>query len=72
MRNVTLSADENLIEEAREVARKHNTTLNQAFRDWLESYAHSRSAVADFDALMERLSYASPGKRFTRDEMNER
>jgi hypothetical protein len=72
MKNVTLSADEHLIEQAREVARRRRTTLNQAFRDWLESYAHPESAAADFDALMKRLSYVRPGKKFTRDEMNER
>jgi hypothetical protein len=72
MKNITLSADEGLIEDAREVARRQQTTLNQAFRDWLESYAHPKSAAAEFDALMERLSYARAGRRFTRDERNER
>ena len=38
-RNITFSADEALIEAAREAARSENTTLNEQFRLWLESYA---------------------------------
>jgi hypothetical protein len=71
MKKLTFRADEHLIEQACEV-RKQHTTLNLAFRDWLESCAHPRSAVAEFDAVMERLSCVRPGRKFTRDEMNER
>jgi predicted nucleic acid-binding protein len=35
MKNITLSADESLIEAARERARADQTTLNKAFRVWL-------------------------------------
>jgi hypothetical protein len=35
MKNVTLSAEENLIEQARLVARQQHRTLNGAFREWL-------------------------------------
>jgi hypothetical protein len=72
MKNITFSADEHLIEQARNVARASRTTLNQAFRDWLQSYAHPENAVAEFDSLMTRLSYAQGGRKFTREEMNER
>ncbi len=72
MKNVTLSAEDHLIEQAREVARANRTTLNQAFRDWLRSYVHPESAAEEFDALMKRLSYVRAGRKFTRDEMNER
>jgi hypothetical protein len=72
MKNVTLSADESLIEQARAVARSQHKTLNQAFREWLESYARPQSTVDAFDALMKRLSYVNAGRKFTREEMNER
>jgi hypothetical protein len=72
MKNVTLSAEEELIEQARQVARASRTTLNQAFRDWLQTYAHPEHGVAEFDSLMARLSYARGGRKYTRDEMNER
>ncbi len=38
-KNVTLTAEESLIERAREKARRHRTTLNALFRDWLARYA---------------------------------
>lgn len=72
MKNITLSADDRLIEHARRVARERNTNLSQAFREWLESYARPQNAVAEFDAPMERLSYVRLGRKFTRKEMNAR
>jgi hypothetical protein len=71
-RNVTLSADDALIERARERARRERTTLNEVFRAWLARYAGTGGRSAEFDALMQRLSYARAGRRFTRDELNER
>ena len=35
MKNITLSAEGELIQQAREVAVRRKTTLNQLFRDWL-------------------------------------
>jgi hypothetical protein len=35
MKNITLSADENLIEQARLTAKAQRKTLNSAFREWL-------------------------------------
>lgn len=72
MKNVTLSADDALIEQARLTARERHTTLNQAFRDWLVDYTRQSETEASFDALYERLSYVNTGRKFTRDEMNER
>ena len=73
MKNITLSADEKLIEKARDRARKEQTTLNQRFREWLEIYA--RSKVSDrekeLDEIFEQLKFPIGGP-FTRDEMNER
>ncbi len=41
MRNITLSADEHLIEVARNKAQQKKTTLNAEFRKWLASYIHN-------------------------------
>jgi hypothetical protein len=73
LKNITFSADEALIEEAREVARAENTTLNEQFRLWLEEYARQRR-VQKFQAFMAEIKgkYSSGGRKFTRDEMNER
>jgi len=73
MRNITLSAEGELIEQARRTAKAENKTLNQLFREWLERYTRPDSAVERHKALLERLSYVSSGgRKFTRDEMNER
>ncbi len=73
MKNITLSAEDSLIDQARQTARAQHKTLNQAFREWLEQYARSESdRVGEYEALMKRLSYAKAGRKFTRQEMNER
>lgn len=75
MKNITFSADERLIQQARTTARLRNTTLNEEFRRWLEKYTtEGREQLArNFDDLMKRLSYVNTGgRKFTRDEMNER
>ena len=42
MKNITMTADEALIEAARERARSENTTLIEQFRLWLASYARKQ------------------------------
>lgn len=71
-RNITLSADEQLIERARERARQQQTTLNAAFRQWLSRYAGESDARQTYRQLMERLDGVRAGRRFSRDELNER
>ena len=72
MKNITLSADEDLIERARLIAREQRRTLNEAFRDWLAQFAQSAGDAQGFDALMNRLQRVDAGRRFSRDELNER
>ena len=72
MKNITLSAEESLIERARTVAHGQSTTLNGAFRQWLSEYTASAGDVQGFNATMQRLSHVDAGRRFTRDERNER
>lgn len=72
MKNVTLSAEESLIEQARMVARSQRKTLNAAFREWLSQYAAQAGAGAAVDALMRRLHHVRSAGPYTREEMNER
>ena len=72
LKNITLSAEEALIERARQRAEVENTTLNAEFRRWLAQYAERPRNTADFRALMARLDYAHSGRSFTREELNER
>jgi predicted transcriptional regulator len=71
MKNITLSADENLIERARVIAKAQRRTLNTAFREWLEHFTQTGSAQ-EFDSLMKRLKHVRAGRHSTRHEMNER
>ncbi|MCI0666878.1 MAG: hypothetical protein L0Y43_02345 [Methylococcaceae bacterium] len=74
MKNITLSANENLIEAARERARAEHTTLNEQFRRWLEDYVRREQQAEEAMAVIEELrgQVRTGGRKFTRDEMNER
>ena len=72
MKTITLKADEHLIEQAHRTARSHRTTLNAAFREWLQEYVSGSSSAEEVDALMKRLRHVKAGAAFTRDEMNTR
>ncbi len=74
MKNITLSADETLIEAARERARAEHTTLNAQFRRWLTEYTGHERQMAEARAVIEGLQgyLRTGGRKFTRDEMNER
>ena len=78
LKNITLSADEALIREARRQAALRNTTLNALFREWLERFVTQqdeearRQAAARYDELMRQLSHVNAGRKFTREELNER
>jgi hypothetical protein len=73
VKNITLSADENLIEQARKAAAERHTTLNAAFREWLEQYSGRARWLQEYDALMKRTrKYMKVDRKYTRDELNER
>ena len=72
MRNITFSADEELIERARLRARGEKRALNAVFREWLQRYAGSSTAAAEYQQLMRRLSHVRAAGPYTRDEMNSR
>lgn len=77
MLNITLSADATLIQTAREKARQQKTTLNAEFRKWLQRYTQTdheaKQRIQVYRQLMVEMSgVSSAGRRFTRDEMNER
>jgi hypothetical protein len=72
LKNITFSADEDLIRRARERAAAKNTTLNEEFRTWLEKFVESPQSAQAFQGLMDRFAYVQPERTFGRDEMNER
>lgn len=73
MRNITLSADENLIEAARRRAAARHTTLNAQFRLWLADYAGQETRAAQaMRTVREIQGKLRVGRKLTREEMNER
>lgn len=72
MKNITLTADDDVITAARERARSENTTLNAQFRIWLAGYAR-KQRLQQYEAVMVNLrGKLVVGRKRSRDEMNER
>ena len=73
MRNITLSADERLIDAARERARAEHTTLNEQSRRWLADYAQAQQRLQRCDEVMAQVrGQLQVGRKLDREEMNER
>ena len=77
MKNITLSADDSLIEAARQQARAEHTTLNDQFRLWLAQYvqrpqrvAVAMSTIAELQGVL--IGDGTTQRKFTRGEMNKR
>jgi hypothetical protein len=73
VKNITFSADERLIELARDEAKNRKTTLNQLFRDWIEDLAARDERRSKATEAYEKLAaHITSIPKLTRDEMNER
>jgi hypothetical protein len=72
LKNITLSAEEQLIARARSKAEERGTTLNSEFRVWLSAFVEQEQAARGYQELMSRLEYVRPGRRFTREDLNAR
>lgn len=73
--NITLSADEAVIQRARKRAEAMGTSLNQLVREYLQQLAGGTDVDDDIDALR-RLTKEGSGRsrgwQFNRDEIHER
>jgi hypothetical protein len=72
LKNITLTADSDLIAQARAKAQARNATLNDEFRSWLVSYVNTQPPQQAFRELMDSLSGVKAGQKFPRDAANER
>lgn len=72
MRNITLSADETLIQQARVRAASENRSLNDLFREWLTQYVMQPHAAQKYSEIMAQLDHIQSSGPYTRDELNER
>jgi hypothetical protein len=71
MKKIAFSADEQVIRQAKLVARTQCKSLNTEFREWLVQFVGHSGHATEAEALMIRLCHVKGGRRFTRDEMNE-
>jgi len=74
--NITLSADEELINKSREYAKAHHTTLNRLIRNYLARISGGHDAEKTADEFV-ALARAMPGRsddhyRFSRDDIYDR
>lgn len=72
MKNITFSAAEDLLEQARHRAGVEHRTLNDVFRQWIEQYVSQPAAGDTYDGLMKRLEHVSTDRKFSREQMHER
>jgi hypothetical protein len=72
LKKITLAASPETIERARLRAREQHTTLNEAFREWLERYSGGTPTAEEYRQIMSQLRHVRAGRKLTRDEMNER
>jgi uncharacterized membrane protein YebE (DUF533 family) len=75
MKNITFTADESLIAQARGLAQMRGTTLNEEFRAWIEAYiaGHTdKERFAQARRLIDELTVTSSNLLARRDEFNDR
>lgn len=72
METFVLTAEKETLEDARRAAQTENRTLEEVMRELLEKYAAGIERGRRFDAVMEQMKYVNAGRKFTREEMNER
>ena len=74
MKTITLHADDELIDAALECAEQEQTTLDAKFETWLREYTEGRKRADRANETIEaiRRYTGTDGRKFTREEMNER
>jgi len=72
METFVLTAEKETLEDARKAAETENRTLEEVVRELLAKYAAGVERGRRFDAVMEQMKYVNAGRKFTREEMNER
>ena len=73
VRNITFSAEDQLIDQARAVAARNRRSLNDEFRDWLAKYAEEgRKAELSFREVVTQMNDVKVTRKYSREEMNER
>ncbi len=77
MKNITLSAQDEKIDMLRQLARSSGKTVNELFREWLDSdiakleASQRQKQSKAFRESVKQFSFKSE-RKYTREEMNER
>jgi len=72
MTNVTFRIQEDMLRKAREKAGKERKSLNHLVNQWLKNYSVAQDAAFDVRKYLDRVKGVKVGRKFTREEMNER
>jgi hypothetical protein len=64
--------NENLIEKARIKAIGLNRSLNDLFIEWLKVFSSDTHTSLNYKKYLSKYSHIKMGKKYTREEMNER
>jgi hypothetical protein len=74
MKNITLSADEAALAQARRYAKAHNTTLNHLIRDYIQEIGKESERESFRDEFLqftqEHAGCSEPGWKFDREEIH--
>lgn len=76
MKNITLSAQDETIDELRQLSARQKTTVNDLFRQWSENYIKQTKKeegtrrVKAFEESRKKFVFKSE-RKYTREEMNE-
>lgn len=72
--NLTLSIEDQLVQEARQVAESMGKSLNQMLREYLEQLTarNVEADLAELDRLSDLGAGRSRGWKFNREELHER
>lgn len=76
MANITLKIDDELLDKARKLAEKKNTSLNavvrEMIRDFVRSDTETQDVINGLNDFYQRCSARMDSKSWTRDELHER
>lgn len=87
MKTITFKAEDSIFDMAQRTAAAEHTTLSAEFGKWLKTYAHKRVQAKTTETEAQRREQAAQamecverisktidfgGRKFTREEMNER
>jgi Arc/MetJ-type ribon-helix-helix transcriptional regulator len=72
MTKLTFNADRADVALVRGLARSRKITLNELLREWLHEMAERQTRAQEIRALIDDLRYVDAGRKFSREEMNQR